>query len=84
MPKARRIELGPLFRRQFRQLPARTRARLGDDLLALAAAVDTDVHTIPHPDHPGDRFVRRLVGVGYRATVLVYPSRVEAVTVYPD
>lgn len=83
MPK-RRIELSPLFRRQLRALPERVRIRAGEALLTVAAADDTDVHTDTHPDYPADPYIRRVVGTGYRMTVLVYTARLEAVTVYPD
>ncbi|MGI5122773.1 hypothetical protein ACQEU5_24975 [Marinactinospora thermotolerans] len=71
-------------RSQLRALPPRVRVRIGEALLELAASDETDLLTETHPEHPDDPYVRRLRGVGFVSTILVYGHRVVALTAHPD
>ncbi|WP_306367518.1 hypothetical protein [Nocardiopsis sp. CC223A] len=64
-------------------LPLRARIRAGEALLALAAADAPDILARPRPDH-SDPFVRRMSGLGYCMTLLVYGHRVVALDVRSD
>lgn len=80
----RNITLSDTVRGQLRALPPRVRVRIGEALLELAAADDTDLLTDPHPEHPDDPYVRRIRGVGFVATILIYGHRVVALTAHSD
>lgn len=79
----RSITLSGSVRGQLQALPPRVRIRAGEALLALAAADDPDVLAQPHPDYD-DPFVRRMSGLGYSMTLLVYGHRVVALDVRSD
>ncbi|OOC52455.1 MULTISPECIES: hypothetical protein [Nocardiopsis] len=81
--KRRDITLSDAIRDQMAALPPRVRIRAGEALLALAAADDPDVLAQPHPDYD-DEFVRRMSGLGYNMTLLVYSHRVVALDVRSD
>mgnify|MGYP001635079364 CR=1 FL=1 len=79
----RDITLSDAIRFQLADLPPRVRIRAGEALLALAAADEPDLLAEPHPDYD-DPFVRRMSGIGFAMTVLVYGHRVVALDVRND
>lgn len=80
----RDITLSGAVRSQLRALTPRVRIRAGEALLDLAAADEPALLTQPHPEYPDDPFVRRLNGLGFTLTVLVYGHRIVALTASSD